>query len=335
MKLRQSVLAVCFAAVCAVMFLGRNSNAGGDFVGNGGGIAEKNFLVALDNFEKFTLMCLDAKACRLDYAQQNLIVLLNEAITKEKNKPQVLYFVSEQKFPGTFMLNGEMKVAKTGSKIGDPIYINTDLLYTQNSFGVYEAISIPQALSILIHEFAHHLTATSCEHLDLLGTKVAAFLQNQIQNSPTLPWSPNVAITVVSQPIRESIPQVLLRVDDTIVDLSKEFYDSIFCPSVNIPVLLLPLPDITLGNDKPIGAIYHNVHWEKFGDEKGGKYRMTGNLTKFCKNQGLFVMDHSFVASISFETKLNSKTGKMDLDRRSIDIDQDYRPWYKFLRLPF
>ena len=335
MKFQKNLLMLSLTVLLTAMFIQPHAQAGGDFVGNGGGIAEKNFLFALDNFEKFTKMCLDAKACRLDYAQQNLIVLLNEAMPKEKSKSQVIYFVSEQKFPGTFLLNGEMKVAKTGSRIGDPIYINTDLLYTQNSYGVYEAMTIPQALSVLIHEFAHHLTATNCEHLDLLGTKVAAFLQNQIQNSPTLPWNPNVSVTIVSQTARESFPQVLLRVEDTIVDLSDDFYKSIYCPSVNIPVLLLPFPDITLGSEKPEGAIYHNVHWEKFADEKGGLHRVTGNLTKYCKNQGLFILDNSFVANISFEARLNEKTGKMVLDRRSIQISQEYRPWYKFLRSPF
>ncbi|MFN8944155.1 MAG: hypothetical protein ACK5WZ_05985 [Pseudobdellovibrionaceae bacterium] len=309
--------------------------AGGDFVGNGGGIAEKNFLFALGNIEKYMQLCLELKACRLDYAQQNLLALMIEAMPQEKKQEQVLIFISEKKAPGTFFLDNEVKVAKTGSTIGSPIFINTDLIYSQNSFGAYEAVSISEALAILIHEFGHHVTQTSHEQLDLLGVKVAAFIQNQIQHSPALPWNPSVSASVISFKQKNTFPQILLNVGNDVLDISQEFLNSVYCSSVNIPIPILPVPDISLGNTRPLGAVYHNVHWDSFGDESGGSYQLTGNLTKFCENESLFVFDNSFKAIISFKASINPNSQQLELDKNTVKIRQEYKPWYKLIKLPF
>lgn len=303
---------------------------GGDFIGNGGGIAEKNFLFALENIEVYSRICLESKSCKMDYAQQNLLDLLIRNMPEEKRNPRLLQFLSESKQPGFFKINEEMKVAKTGSSVGSPIYINVDLIYNKNVFGVYEAVSIPQALAILVHEFAHHFTSTPCEQLDFLGVKLASFVENQIQKSQALPWDPSVSVTVISVMQANLFPQVLLNVGQTVVNISNLVQAAVYCPTTTIPLPVLPFPDIVLEKGRPLGAIYHNVHWQGFGED-GRPYKLVGNLTKFCQQESIFVVAPAFEINISFKTMKDSNSALV-VDESSIQVRQIYKPWYKIMQ---
>lgn len=326
--------------ILALLLFTTTAYAGGDYIGNGGGLAEKNILFAFNNVERYARLCLDVSSCRLTNAERDLLADILGAMKQEREADPV-QFASEKKQPGFFILNGEMKVAKTGSKIGTPIYINRDMIYTRSSFGTVQPMSISDALAILVHEIGHHVSTASHEALDLLGVKVSMFLQNQIQTTPLLPWNDQISATIVQPWGTKSFPQILLNVGDEVLDMSQAFHDSVFCPKMTIPILILPFPDLQFGNETPEGTIYHNVHWERSEREGlAGTFTILGNLTHICPTANTtegqagppFAGVNSFQYRISFSTV--EKNGKPQLRQETITMQQSYEPWYKMIRFP-
>lgn len=307
---------------------------GGDDIGNGGGIAEKNFLLALHSLENYSKVCLELDACRLSQDEKKTLHDIIRAVPIEKLTKNFLQFVSGAKKPGFFVIDGELKVAKTGDRVGSPIFINTDLIYFRNHFGSTEAVSIPVALGILLHELGHHITAQSHAQLDSMGVKVASFLQNRIQTTPVLPWTQKIMATIVQSPNAKSFPQILLNVGDSVVDISRRFEAALNCPKFVVPIPVLPFPDLQFGTEKPVGSVFHNVHWEKASKEsQSGRFVILGSVSNSCRSERHLIAVNSFVVRIYF-TVAQGRHGRVELDRDSIQMKQSYEPWYKFIQLP-
>lgn len=304
---------------------------GGDDVGNGGGLAEKNVLHALANLDFYSRLCLEGVQCNLSAKERQILSDILRTLPQAKENPDLIVFGSEKRSPGTFIIDGEPKVARTGSTVGHPIYVNVDMLYARNHLGYLEPINLSQAVAILIHELGHHVSKASHLELDLLGVKVSMLLQARIQSTPILPWSQDIEATIVQGASVQSFPQILLTVGDEVWDLSKSFRASVHCPVFTIPVPILPFPDLQFGKKAPLGVVYHNVHWEKGAQNEGaGEYRMSGNLTHVCPTgTSKLSLVNSFRVKIDFETKM--KGPKPILDTQSLRINQTYEPWYKLV----
>lgn len=309
---------------------------GGDDVGNGGGLAEKNFVMAAQNLEAYSQLCLSLPACRLDESERAVLWAIVQSMPVQRMNKTQLQFLSERARPGFFILQGQPKVAKTGSRIGDPIYINVDLIYMQNGFGGIEAISIPEALAVLIHEYGHHVSQKSHAELDLLGVKVSLFLKNRIQHTPVLPWNQSVSVTTVqAAPNLQSFPQVLLNIGSEIWNLTALVEQSVFCPVLNIPIPILPFPDLQLGRERPLGVYLHNLHWESASrDSASGRFTSKANLTHICPSGTGFLSGvNSFRLRIDFGVELDERQ-QPRLKQNSVSVRQDYEPWYKLIQLP-
>lgn len=308
---------------------------GGDDVGNGGGLAEKNFLIAAQNLESYSQLCLSLDACRLDMTEREVLAAIVYSMPQQRLGKSQIQFRSEKQEPGFFILNGEPKVAKTGSRVGDPIYINTDMIYAKNGFGTIEALSIPDALAILLHEYGHHVSRLSHSELDLLGVKVSLFLKNRIQHTPVLPWNQQVSVTMIQAQHLQSFPQVLLNIGPEIWNLSEMVKHSVFCPVFNIPIPILPFPDLQLGRQKPLGVYLHNLHWTSAARESAtGDFSSRANLTHVCPSgTGFLTGVNSFRLRIEFSVERGSR-GELKLKEKSVKVNQDYEPWYKLIQLP-
>lgn len=322
-----------------ILFVATQSAAqirlGGDDVGNGGGIAEKNFIIAARNLENYASLCLSTPSCRLDEAERSVLHAIIQSMPRQRQNAHQLQFLSERENPGFFILGGQPKVAKTGSRVGDVIYVNVDLIYSMNGFGHIEALSIPDALAILIHEYGHHVSAASHAELDLLGVKVSLFLRNRIQHTPVLPWNQDISVTTIQSQNIQSFPQVLLNIGEEIWDLTKIVESSVFCPVLNIPIPILPFPDLQLGRERPLGIYLHNLHWESASKESSsGEFVSRANLTHLCPSgTGFLTGVNSFRLQIKFKTE--EKPGlKPGLSGRSVSVTQKYEPWYKIIQLP-
>lgn len=309
--------------------------AGGDDIQNGGGIAEKNFLFAFQSIETYSKVCLELDACRLTNSEKLILKNIVAVIPQEARNPNLIQFVSEKKNPGFFIIDGEMKVAKTGRIIGSSIFINIDLIYFKGNFGGSEAVSIPMALGILLHEFGHHVSLASHSELDSMGVKVASFLQNKIQTTPVLPWTQSIMATVVQLSGPGAFPQILLNVGDSVLNISEQFRAALKCPEIRVfPGILFP--DLDENNRPPVAAIFHNIHWEKSSKtSENGVFVIVGSVSNTClaKDSGLVAVN-SFVVRIRFVAQ-QKETKKFDLKTDSVRISQDYEPWFKLFKILF
>lgn len=307
---------------------------GGDFVNNGGGLAEKNILYAYDKIDNYLQVCLQSESCKLTDSQKEILQQIYNGLPQEKRTPQIL-FGSERNTPGSFMIDGNVRVAKTGSTVGSPIYINTDLLYAKNHGGGYDPVTIPEATAILIHELGHHYGNYSHEELDLIGVRVSLLLQQNFISTPLVPWAPNeISATVFNPDFMISFPQVLLTVGDDVVDVSQMYAAAVHCKVVTLPIPIFPIPDLELITKTPAGSLFHNIHWEKIKDN-GSYYavKITGNVSNNCKyRRDIGVRDNNFQLSIRF--RINKAGEGWKIDTASISMDQFKDPWWKILKMP-
>lgn len=328
MKTTLTMLIVLFAVLSTQSVL-----AGGDRVNNGGGLGEKNVIYAYEKLENYIKLCLDSDTCKLNPTQQFVLQKIYSGLPQDKKLNQ-LTFSSEKNNPGSFIIDGNVRIAKTGSTIGSPIVINTDLLYNKNQSGSYEAISIPEAVAVLVHEFGHHYGNFSHEELDLIGVRVSLLLQSKVISTPLVPWRSDISMTVLNQDSTGSFPEVLLYVGNDIIDISSRYKVEIKCDGFKIPIPLLPVPDININTKTPKGSILHNLHWEKIKDsETTLDVQITGNVSNRCKvKSDTEIRNNSSQITIKF--RMNKNIDTWVYDSSSLKMRQFEDEWWKIIKLP-
>ena len=87
-----------------------------------------------------------------------------------------------------FMIDGAVRVAKTGHSWGAPVIFNEDLLVVEIENENFRALSFYEILGIMIHEFGHHqeqmlnsagLPLLTHEQLDEVAVKTISYLQDR------------------------------------------------------------------------------------------------------------------------------------------------------------
>lgn len=310
---------------------------GGDLVNNGGGIAEKNILFAYQKLDTFITLCLTSDFCKIDKNQRTILEQILAGLTEERQNTEQIQFASENNQKGFFIIDGEVKVAKTGSKIGSPIYINVDLIYTQNEMGYYIPASISDAVAILVHELGHHYGNYSHTDLDLIGVRVALMLQHKTYNTPLLPWSQQISATIINPNVGDTYPAILLYIEDQVIDISEHFKNTVNCPKFFVPIPILPIPDIQVPGKSPLGILVHNVHWDKVKTSKDKtkiELSITGDLSLKCKEdtseEKLRSQDYRMEIDFSVKT---SENGKWVLEAESLKMEQKRDTWWKIIKL--
>lgn len=307
--------------------------AGGDRVNNGGGLAEKNVIYAYEKIESYVKLCLDSDTCKLNPTQKAILQKIYFGLPTDKKLGQ-LTFSSEQSQPGSFIIDGNVRVAKTGSQPGSPIVINADLLYSKNQNGSYEAMSIPEAVAVLVHEFGHHYGSYSHEELDLIGVRISLLLQSKVISTPLVPWKSDISMTVLNQDATGSFPEVLLYVGNDIIDISRQYKAEIGCASFKIPIPLLPVPDINVNSKTPKGSILHNLHWEKIKDgDTTLEVQITGNVSNRCKVKSETEIRNNS-AQLTIKFKMNKNIDTWIYDPSSLKMRQFEDEWWKIIKLP-
>jgi hypothetical protein len=214
---------------------------GGSDAGNGGGIAEKNMLFAYAELPHFIKLCLSTELCRTDTSENKLLAAILDSIDRERKVP--LQFQSAQKQQNLFLIDGLIRVAKTGDDIGDPIYINQDLLYLRSKSGDSVAVDVPLATSILMHELGHHHGIKDHDALDRLGSKLQTLLLSHQEKSEF--WNGNSALVVYQfNSVKRdedkkniaSLDQLVLENDSELYNLTDLLVSKIRCPGGKAPV---------------------------------------------------------------------------------------------------
>lgn len=308
---------------------------GGDLVNNGGGVSEKNILYAYDNLEKFILLCISSEACQLNPSEKSILDQIVQGLPHEKKTQSQITFGSEKKTPGEFILDGNVRVAKTGSTIGSPIYINSDLLYSKNKAGEFEPISIPEAAAILIHELGHHYGPYEHGELDLIGVRVSLLIQKQFISTPMLPWSSEISASVFNRDLENSFPLVILYVGESVVDISAAYAKIVRCNILSLPIPISPIPDIPILTKAPIGSLLHNLHWKKTVDK--GSYldvEIQGSISNNCNFRNDFKLrNNDYQLAIKFRVN-KIKNQWWAYDPASLQVEQFKDSWWKIIKLP-
>ncbi len=325
--------------VVLALFASTAAFAGRDDVNNGGGLAEKNILYALENLSQYVGLCLNSQTCKITESERDLLNKISLSLPAERQIKDLVQFVSEKAKPGTFVIDGEMKVAKTGGSIGSQIFFNRDLLYLKNAAGLTVPMSLTEAVSHLIHEFGHHHGEFNHNQLDLLGIKVSLLLQQSIQTTPLLPHTNEITAVVINDPTLKGFPQILLYVFGDVINVSKKFESSVKCAKLTLPISTSELSDVNLGNSKPNASMFHNIYWEKHKlGTSSGEFTIKGNLSNTCKDSDrVNFNDNSYKATITFgvERKVVSGGGsKWIYEKDSVEIKQKFEPWWKIIELP-
>ena len=314
---------------------------GGNMVNNGDGLAEKNFAFAFARIDAFSRPCLKADSCKLTSVERDILTKILNGLPEEYKNPKLLQFASEKKTPGFFVIDGQLKVAKTGNNVGDIIYINIDLLYPRNASGQVEPMSVSDALAILIHEFGHHYGVADHAALDLLGTKVSLLFQHQIFSTPLLPQKSDISVQVINPDSLEQKPDVLLNVLGNLFEIGSEIQKKVYCSKVVLPLPIGNVPDIPVGAKIPFSFRIHNLYWDKVDESSRAlRFVIKSNLTIYCERGDTFKdAITKFKLRVGFEIAKN-KSPKVDepewkYDETSLSASQFYDPWWKVVNLPF
>lgn len=307
---------------------------GGDLINNGGGIAEKNILYAYAKLDGFLHLCLNSEACKLTAPEKEILKKISDGLAEEKKSTNQIVMASERKTPGLFMIDGNIRVAKTGSSVGSPILINVDLLYTKDADGQIEPISVPEAVAIIVHEFGHHYGSYSHEELDLLSIKVSLLLQKEMSTTPMLPWNSEISVAVYNPKLKTGFPLLILSVGDDIIDISDIYASTTRCNLLSIPIPIVRAPDIVLLSNKPLASTLYNLHWQKIRED-GDRVRVKvqGNISNKCAySNDTKIRDNNYQLMMDFTLK------KVDdhyvYVSTSLSMQQFKDAWWKVIKLP-
>jgi len=304
-------------------------SAGGDWAGNGGGIAEENILYAFVNLEKFITICLNTNLCKINKKEAEILSNIKSALPEEIKNKKIIQFISEAKHAGTFIIAGEMKIAKTGDNVGDTILINTDLLYSNTYGGGKRALSIHEAVTLLIHELGHHHNNDNHMQLDYLGIKLSRLLTQMTDKASLFPHDNSIMALAMNSNIEKDYTQSLIYIDDKVIDASTVLKKEVECP-------LIRGIDISR---KAYGAVYHNLYWEKIKKRRGTKtykFKLRGSLTILCDAEGGKKNQKMYQASVSFKMKKIKKNGKTTwrFKENSLKANLIHDAWWMILKLP-
>ena len=155
-----------------------------------------------------------------------------EKLEKEKKEfKNLIRFLPHSPF---FIIQDDVKVAVTGLKYGDLIYINRDLInqYLINPHA--KPFTFQEALSILVHEFAHHLGQTDHQMLDQLGKRVAS---NQWLSTQFVPIDPRTKFLGAQLTSSQNFLQInsnLIFIDEfQQINMQFEMKNYLTCPIIN------------------------------------------------------------------------------------------------------
>jgi hypothetical protein len=165
--------------VIGVLVFCRLAWAGGaSIVGNGAGLMENSAQYAYLFVTKTAQKTLVTEAATLPARERAILEEIVRIGQLNSSNSERLIFISEKDNPGYFDtgITERHRIAKTGLSPSDPIYMNLDLLYTEDG---KPAVDMGTLVSILAHEMGHQTGETSHAALDIIGSKLRReFLQN-------------------------------------------------------------------------------------------------------------------------------------------------------------
>ena len=213
---------------------GSQGRAGG--VDNGQGIAEKNIMFSYLEMGKSLDLCLGSDSCKLSPSEAQLLNKIRFSLISEAHANLKIIFKSGTSEPSFFMIDGFLRIAKTGSSIGDPISVNLDLLYPKDSNGVAIPLSVPGATATLVHELGHHQGEKDHTVLDLLGSKVQMLLMGHLQEVNYGRYQGQISATFLDFYARDTSTQGFVTDGTSLTDLNPIVNEAARCFDGSVPL---------------------------------------------------------------------------------------------------
>ncbi len=164
------------------------------------------FGAALEYAYEFSFSCLaNQRECGLDGMEMGLLDSIYKEMLFTRPAP-ILDFKAGALDPAFFLIDGAVRLARTGNVRGNKVWINTDFFATvKDEMGVFP---FSRAVANVIHELGHHNTVflpepVDHEALDVLGLKVATQLERYGNEQTFRPQGAPGGIP--SQPVRVSV----------------------------------------------------------------------------------------------------------------------------------
>lgn len=159
-------------------------SAHADRVGNGGNIAEKNVTLAYVNMNSTFSKCLATPHCLPKQSDRDLLMQIQKHVelSRTKNSNQ-LQFLSGSKHPEIFGSFESAELWATSIGVGSTIYINTDLIVTNDS-GKMTPISIEDAVRFLFVSLGYQSGVNDLLRLDQLAYQLLTSLKSKVIFNP-------------------------------------------------------------------------------------------------------------------------------------------------------
>ncbi len=270
----------------------------GDHAGNGGGIAEGYLALAFNSLERYIELCLAAESCQITPTERVILQEIRSSHSLERAMKDPLIFKSERHDPGTFLIDGLVRIAKTANNVGEPIFINQDLLYTIGPMGAVVPLTYASAVTLLIHELGHHhgmQGPNSHEKLDNVGAKVARLLQSQTQETSISPFQKHIIATGINFSLgRGNSTQLLLTTGTGLIDLTSQLRNAVTCKNSS--------------SKTPLNLMVWNLHWMRehwdlAGQNSALRFPLRGQLFLQCLSGEVaaFSQNYDIVIDLGFE----------------------------------
>jgi len=219
-----------------------------DHAGSGAGIAEKNVTFAYANLHRYIGMCLASEVCRATPEEKAMLTAIVRELPNEGPADRQIVFASEKAKPGFFVIDGKLKIAKTGESVGSKIYVNEDLLYTKSPKGVARPLTLAGAVALLVHELGHHHGEKDHLKLDVLGGKVESLLHGHSQTIEMAPYNRDLFGLVIDFEEPRQFSQFLMGDKQNMYDLTRRLKEELSCAAMD-PTWKL------------VGFRLYNLHW--------------------------------------------------------------------------
>jgi hypothetical protein len=253
--------------------------SGGDIVGNGGGLAEQNFVYAyleLPNYIEGLLSHI-----KLSEKEKQDLLLIRSSIRKHISiNSNELLFLSAQDHPGLFDFTGELKLAITGWNERAPILVNRDLLYRVNAEGNWSVLDFGNMIQTLTHEFGHQVGILDHTYLDNLGAKVRRFIEGN-QFKTILDIDDNIQLTAITQHMGIGrMPNIFINSKERMKSFDDDIFRTLRCQNGTFPV------EVNLSNQ----------HWSNYRIEGSELYtNFNARVRVTCLRDGVVSTERQYL----------------------------------------
>lgn len=156
------------------------ASGGGSVIGNGAGIVESNFQYAYTSLSVTITDCIKQPRCQMSPLETKILKSIQAVLKINVSNDKRILFVSEKENPGLFKTGDREvhRIAVTGLNPSVPIYVNTDLLYSEDGL---PALDLATVNSILVHELGHQTGEVDHAKLDVIAAKIKKMFLESIR----------------------------------------------------------------------------------------------------------------------------------------------------------